>query len=88
MKITEVKTARVRISALSTVGDAHVCASVPNFLVLEFHRFGDPTWNDVIVSDQPAIQEGHVVLTEKPGLGVELNEDFLQSQLDDEPLWQ
>tara|TARA_Y100000758_G_scaffold11512_1_gene8684 strand:- start:1843 stop:2976 length:1134 start_codon:yes stop_codon:yes gene_type:complete len=76
-------------SALSTVGDAHVCASVPNFLALEFHRFHDPTWNDVVLSDEPVIQDGHVAMTEKPGLGVELNEAFLQSQLEDgEPLWQ
>ena len=75
-------------SALSTVGDAHVCASVPNFLALEFHRFNDPTWNNVVNSDQAVIQEGHVVLTEAPGLGVELNEEFLQSELGDEPLWQ
>ncbi len=76
-------------SALSTVADAHVCASVPNFLALEFHRYDDPTWNDVILADEPAIQQGHVVLSEKPGLGVELNEEFLQAQLDEgEPLWQ
>ena len=71
------------------MADAHVCASVPNFLALEFHRYGDPTWNSVIETDQPAIQQGHVVLSEKPGIGVELNEAFLQSQLEDgEPLWQ
>ncbi len=76
-------------SALSTVGDAHVCASVPNFLALEFHRFDDPTWNDVVNSDEPVIQDGHVAMTEAPGLGVELNEDFLQNMLQDgEPLWQ
>ncbi len=76
-------------SALSTVGDAHVCVSVPNFLALEFHRYDDPTWNDVIVSEEPAIQQGHVVLSEKPGLGVELNEEFLQMQMENgEPLWQ
>ncbi|MCY3788676.1 MAG: mandelate racemase/muconate lactonizing enzyme family protein, partial [Gemmatimonadetes bacterium] len=76
-------------SALSTVADAHVCASVPNFLALEFHRYDDPTWNDVVLSDEPVIQEGHVVLSEKPGLGVELNEAFLQSMMEDgESLWQ
>ena len=76
-------------SALSTVGDAHVCASVPNFLALEFHRFDDPTWNDVVNSDEAVIQDGHVAMTEAPGLGVELNEEFLQSMLEDgEPLWQ
>jgi galactonate dehydratase len=76
-------------SALSTVADAHVCASVPNFLALEFHRFGDPTWNDTLLSDEPVIQQGHVVLNEKPGLGVELNEDFLAANSEGaEPLWQ
>ncbi len=76
-------------SALSTVGDAHVCASVPNFLVLEFHRFDDPTWDDVLAMDASVIQDGHVVLTEAPGLGVELNEEFLASQMPEgEALWQ
>ena len=52
-------------------------------------RYDDPTWNDVIISDEPAIQQGHVVLSEKPGLGVELNDEYLQSQFDGgEPLWQ
>ena len=76
-------------SALSTVGDAHVCASVPNFLVLEYHRFDDPTWDKVLATDESVIQDGHVVLTEAPGLGVELNEEFLAGQMENgEPLWQ
>ena len=76
-------------SALSTVGDAHVCASVPNFLVLEYHRFDDPTWDKVLATDESVIQDGHVVLTEAPGLGVELNEEFLAGQMGNgEPLWQ
>ena len=76
-------------SALSTVGDAHVCASVPNFLVLEYHRFDDPTWDDVLATEESVIQDGHVVLTEAPGLGVELNENYLASQMPDgEALWQ
>ena len=75
--------------ALSTVADAHVCASVPNFLALEFHRFSDTDWEEQLESDGPVIQDGHVVLTEKPGLGVELNEDFLTSNLaDGESFWQ
>ncbi|MBV7337744.1 hypothetical protein KFU94_57840 [Chloroflexi bacterium TSY] len=76
-------------SALSTVADAHICASVPNFLALEFHRYGDPTWNDTLLSDEPVIQQGHVVLNEKPGLGVELNEEFLTANGEGaDPLWQ
>jgi galactonate dehydratase len=76
-------------SALSTVADAHVCASVPNFLALEFHRYGDPSWKDTLLSDQPVIQQGDVVLTEKAGIGVELNEQYLEKNNAVEgPLWQ
>ena len=43
----------------------------------------------MVNSDEAVIQDGHVAMTEAPGLGVELNEDFLQSMLQDgEPLWQ
>ena len=76
-------------SALSTVADAHVCASVPNFLALEFHRYGDPIWNDVIISDEPAIQDGHVMVPDKPGIGVELNDEYLEKNNQEEgELWQ
>jgi len=61
---------------LSTLGDSHVCASVPNFLALEFHRFDDETWNEVLLSSEPLVQQGHVVLPAAPGLGAELNEDY------------
>ena len=53
-------------SSAGTAGDAHVCASVPNFLAL-FHRFDDPTWNDVVNSDEAVIQDGHGD-DEAPGL--------------------
>jgi len=65
--------------ALSTLADSHVCASIPNFLALEFHRFEDETWDDTLLSDAPLIQQGHVVLSEKPGLGAEINEEFVQT---------
>ena len=76
-------------SALSTVADAHVCASVPNFLALEFHRYDDPSWEDMLLSEQPVLEQGHVVLSEKPGIGVELNEEFIAAnRVEDGPLWQ
>ncbi|MBU1747399.1 MAG: mandelate racemase/muconate lactonizing enzyme family protein, partial [Chloroflexi bacterium] len=63
---------------LSTLGDSHVCASVPNFLALEFHRFDDASWNDHVISAAPLVQQGHVVLPDAPGLGAELNEEYVK----------
>ena len=76
-------------SALGTGADAHVGASVPNFLAREFHRYGDPIWNDVSLSDEPAIQDGHVVVPNKPGSGVELNDEYRgKNNLAEGELWQ
>ena len=74
---------------LSTLADSQVCVTVPNFLVLEWHFFGDPTWDDTLLTDEPLIQDGHVLLPDKPGLGAELNEEFIQSFAEYEgPLFQ
>jgi galactonate dehydratase len=68
---------------LSTLGDSHVCASVPNFLALEWHRFGDDTWNHHLQTDQPLIEQGHVVLPDRPGLGAELDEEYVRRWVTD-----
>ena len=52
-------------------------------------RWRKLTRDIVLATEESVIQDGHVVLTEAPGLGVELNEDFLVSQTPDgEALWQ
>jgi galactonate dehydratase len=66
---------------LSTLADAHTCASVPNFLALEYHRFRDEGMEQILDKDGPFIDSGHVVLTEADGLGAELNEDVVRSML-------
>jgi hypothetical protein len=63
---------------LSTLADSHVCASVPNFLALEFHRFGDETWDGHLALDSSIVQDGHVVFQDAPGLGAELDEEYVQ----------
>ena len=62
-------------SPIGMMAACHVCASVPNFLVLEFHGLRSPQWNDLIVGDKPLIQNGYITLPDKPGLGVELNDE-------------
>jgi len=60
---------------LGTIASCHTCASVPNFLVLEWHWLGRAYWNDLVLADEPIIQDGYITIPETPGLGVELNDE-------------
>lgn len=64
-------------SPLGTMASAHVCATLPNFVALEFHGSDVPFWSDLIIRPDvsgPVIQKGRIRLTEAPGLGCEVNE--------------
>ena len=64
-------------SPLGTMASAHVCATLMNFVALEFHGSDVPFWNELITRTDvkgPLIQQGRIRLTEVPGLGCELNE--------------
>lgn len=66
-------------SPLGTMASAHVCATLPNFVALEFHGSDVPFWNDLIVRPDvsgPLIQNGRIRLTDAAGLGCELNESI------------
>jgi L-alanine-DL-glutamate epimerase-like enolase superfamily enzyme len=44
--------------------------------VLEHHGLDVPFWEELATGHEgPIIQEGHVVLEDKPGLGISLNEE-------------
>lgn len=63
-------------SPVGTMISAHFCASIPNFLALEFHAAEVPFWNDLVDGlGKPIIQEGYIHVPDKPGLGITLNED-------------
>lgn len=61
-------------SPIGTVAVCHVCAAVPNFLALEFHHLDNPLWNALLHED-PLIQDGHIAVPNRPGLGVTVNEE-------------
>jgi L-alanine-DL-glutamate epimerase-like enolase superfamily enzyme len=61
-------------SPLGLMAAAHVCATLPNVVALEFHGQDVPFWNDLARPATPIIQRGRVKLSEQPGLGIELNE--------------
>jgi L-alanine-DL-glutamate epimerase-like enolase superfamily enzyme len=71
-------------SPLGTLAAAHVCATLPNFVALEFHGSDLPFWNELVTRadcEGPVIQNGRIRLTEAPGLGCELNEDVAREYL-------
>lgn len=63
---------------VGTLAQAHLCAAIPNFIALEFHSIDEPRWQEFIVGDWPVIEEGYITIPEAPGLGVELNDDFVK----------
>lgn len=57
---------------VGTMFSAHVAASIPNFLALEWHGASVPFFDDLC---GPVIDRGFIALTEAPGLGIDLNEE-------------
>lgn len=62
---------------LSTLSSAHVCATVPNFFRQEF-MFNDVPWRDEIIDHPIDIQDGHLMLSDRPGLGTDLVEEVME----------
>lgn len=61
-------------SPIGTMASAHVCASVPNFLVLEFHWLHRDYWSTITTDKEDIIKDGFITLNSRPGIGVELDE--------------
>jgi L-alanine-DL-glutamate epimerase-like enolase superfamily enzyme len=68
-------------SPLGMMAACQVLASVPNFLVLELHALNIPWWNDLCDGDRPFIEDGFMTVSERPGIGVELNDEVAKSLL-------
>jgi galactonate dehydratase len=59
------------------MASAHVCASVPNFLMLESNQRTISGWDGILV-EPPVIKNGFLKVSDKPGIGLELIEDGLR----------
>jgi galactonate dehydratase len=66
---------------LGTLASCHCCAAIPNFLVLEWHWVDRSYWDELLIGDGPIIRDGHIQLSDKPGLGCELNEECARRYL-------
>lgn len=69
--------------ALTTIAATHLAAACPNFLGLEYHFHDAPWMAEVVQREIPLFIDGYVHLTDKPGFGIELNEEICRQYLED-----
>lgn len=67
-------------SFLGAMATCHVCASVPNFQIMEWQIYmdKDPMWQEIVTYDGPRTENSFITLSEKPGIGVEINEEGMR----------
>ncbi|MCC6862819.1 MAG: mandelate racemase/muconate lactonizing enzyme family protein [Bryobacterales bacterium] len=70
-------------SPLAGMAYAHVCATVPNFLILEFgHLLRQQSAPlRALLRNQPRYEKGFVHIPEAPGIGIEVNDDAIRENL-------
>ena len=73
-------------SPIGMMATAHVCAAIPNFLVQEWHWIDSPDLWRNWVKEGEIIQKGFIAPPDRPGLGVEMNEEGARkAQVPDTP---
>jgi galactonate dehydratase len=65
------------VGPVCTLASAHVCAATANFMVLEY-QLGDVPWSDELLDEPVQLRDGHIILSDRPGLGVRLNHDAVR----------
>jgi galactonate dehydratase len=67
-------------SYLGAMASAHVCASVPNFMILEWQTYFDTQamWKEIVTYDGPQVEKGFITVSNKPGIGVDINEEGMR----------
>jgi galactonate dehydratase len=62
---------------LSTMINAHFVAAVPNFRIMEIDIDQVP-WRDELFMSVPEIVDGYLILPDRPGWGIDLNEEAVR----------
>ena len=68
-------------SPVGQVAGLHLAAAMPNLVALEHHAIGVDWWDDLLVRDEPVIQDGYAAVPEEPGIGIELDVDVLREKM-------
>ena len=79
---------------VSCMANVHCAAATENFLCLENHSVDVPWWDDLVTGiPKPIVEKGYIRVPDRPGLGVELNEEVVKQHLfepgyfETTPLW-
>ena len=69
------------LSWVNAVASLHLCASVQNIAMLEHHIQGNVLESsfDEAFNGLPALENGHLIVPDRPGLGIELNDEALEA---------
>lgn len=68
------------VGPVCTLASAQVCAATANFMILEY-QLGDVPWIDELLDEPIRLEAGHILLSERPGLGARLNHAAVQKYL-------
>jgi galactonate dehydratase len=67
-------------SPLATMAYAHVCATAPNVMILEWTHYLNKQYTSL--TEPVQLKDGFLELTEKPGIGVALNDEAVKERTD------
>ena len=71
-------------SPVSFLGAVHSAAATEHFMWLEHHAVDNDDWENLVTGiDGSIVENGYVKVPEKPGIGVELNEEVVEKYLID-----
>lgn len=68
-------------SFLGAMACAHVCASVPNFLIMEWQSYfhTNPMFKEIVTYDEGDwVKDSFVTVSNKPGIGVDINQEAMK----------
>src|SRR5262245_44874517 len=69
-------------SPISFMANIHCAAATQNVLALEHHSIDVPWWEDLVTGpEKPLVKDGFVRIPDRPGLGIELNEEVVRAHL-------
>ncbi|MEM1135188.1 MAG: mandelate racemase/muconate lactonizing enzyme family protein [Bacteroidota bacterium] len=67
---------------ISFLANVHSAAATQNFVALEHHSVEVDWWEDLVEGiEKPIAKEGFVKVPDKPGLGIEINEEVIKEHL-------